>query len=81
MFFKKEVYVGNNDEYITSLVCELEKNAIKTKIVHSNTSHGFDVPRGAATGRIGTQNYDMVSVYVRSKDYDAAVGIMNSMGN
>ena len=81
MFFKKELYIGKDDEFLNLLVGTLEKKHVKTKIVHSSFSHGFDVPRGTAVGRYRTQDSDMISIYVKSKDFSKALGILNSLNN
>ncbi len=79
MLFKEELYVGKNDIYFDRLVKMLEKNGIKTTLIHSNTSHQADLVRGTAVGRYGMNSHDLVSVFVKKKDYHKAFDILNSI--
>lgn len=79
MFLKEELYIGQDDLYLKNLIQSLEKNGVKITLVHSNSSHQADLARGAAVGRYGMKNHDLISIYVKKKDYDKAFEILNSI--
>ncbi len=79
MFFKKELYIGKDNEFLNELIKALKKNSIKHMIVHNNSIHSFDLPRGAAVGRNSMQDFDLISVYVKTKDYGNALDILNTL--
>jgi len=73
MFGKKEIYTGKDDDRLSRLLFALKEAGIKYE-VYRGSSHMPDVRTGAAAGRYGESAANsLVTVSVKSKDYEAAL--------
>ena len=73
MFGKKEIYTGKDDDRLSRLLSALKEAGIKYEIDRGNARLP-DVRTGAAAGRYGeTSGSGLVTVCVKSKDYEAAI--------
>ena len=80
MLLKREVYTGNKDEKYFEVINKLKKAGLKYDIKTDSGNHMADMGRGAAVGRFGQTNSGptICSVYVKKKDYDAAVAALHN---
>ena len=80
MLLKREVYTGNKDEKYFEVINKLKKAGLKYDIKTDSGNHGADIGRGAAVGRFGqtSSGPTICSVYVKKKDYDAAVAALHN---
>ena len=80
MLLKREVYTGNKDEKYFEVINKLKKAGLKYDIKTDSGNHGADIGRGGAVGRFGqtSSGPTISSVYVKKKDYDAAVAALHN---
>lgn len=70
--FKKEIYIGKDNDNCRNLIAKLKENNIKYDIVRDEP-HAADIGRGAGVGRFGVSaGSDTVRIMVRKSDYERA---------